>query len=138
MRALTRRGFLALANRVMLTVSGGISLAGLWRFLSYAPPPANPREYDLGPANNFPPGSRTTIREARAILLHTSTGFSALSTICPHLGCEVNEVDQEYHCPCHGSRFSLQGERLQGPAGEPLRQLQVIENDDGHLVLLTH
>ncbi len=37
---------------------------------------------------------------------------------CPHLGCELewNEEEQSWDCPCHGSRFSGDGELLDNPA----------------------
>lgn len=37
---------------------------------------------------------------------------------CPHLGCALkwNEAERSWDCPCHGSRFSSDGELLDGPA----------------------
>ena len=37
---------------------------------------------------------------------------------CPHLGCALkwNPREHSWDCPCHGSRFSEEGERLDGPA----------------------
>lgn len=52
----------------------------------------------------------------------------ALSAVCPHLGCAVgfDPGDQQFHCPCHKSAFSLQGERQQGsPAKRDLDELEV-------------
>jgi nitrite reductase/ring-hydroxylating ferredoxin subunit len=45
-----------------------------------------------------------------------------LSARCPHLGCIVgwSEADRGWACPCHGSRFTGEGELLQGPATEGL------------------
>lgn len=46
-----------------------------------------------------------------------------VDTTCTHLGCELtwNEAERSWDCPCHGSRFSYQGEILHGPAIEPLK-----------------
>lgn len=37
---------------------------------------------------------------------------------CPHAGCicNFNTVDKTWDCPCHGSRFSYQGDIIKGPA----------------------
>ncbi|MGQ9424500.1 FAD-dependent oxidoreductase [Gilvimarinus sp. F26214L] len=44
--------------------------------------------------------------------------LSALSPVCPHMKCMVhwNAADVSWDCPCHGSRFNIQGEVLEGPA----------------------
>ena len=134
---LSRRDFLALATKGLLTLSGLLGLGGLIRFLSYRPDPAPPAQFDLGLAANYPPGSRTELADARALLIHTPNGFVAYSTLCPHLGCRVQPADDGFECPCHGSRFDRQGAVLNGPAARPLRILRVEEQADGHLILHT-
>lgn len=42
---------------------------------------------------------------------------------CPHLGCALkyNREEHSWDCPCHGSRFSEDGKRLDGPATDDKR-----------------
>ncbi len=37
---------------------------------------------------------------------------------CPHMGCNVvfNEKEETWDCPCHGSRFDVDGKVIDGPA----------------------
>ncbi len=46
----------------------------------------------------------------------------AISTRCPHLGCQLawNPDEKSWDCPCHGSRFDYRGKRLDGPAQNDL------------------
>lgn len=47
----------------------------------------------------------------------------AVSIRCPHLGCELvwNPEELSWDCPCHGSRFTLDGELIDGPAQSSLK-----------------
>jgi Rieske Fe-S protein len=48
-----------------------------------------------------------------------------LAQNCSHLGCSVNfnKDATTFDCPCHGSRFHLDGSVLHGPASAPLSHL---------------
>ena len=48
----------------------------------------------------------------------------AVSLRCTHLGCLVtfNSAERSWDCPCHGSRFDVDGAVLAGPASKPLER----------------
>lgn len=48
---------------------------------------------------------------------------SAVSARCTHLGCLVafNAAERSWDCPCHGSRFGIDGRVIEGPATRRLR-----------------
>lgn len=45
-----------------------------------------------------------------------------VNTTCTHMGCELmwNSAEKSWDCPCHGSRFSYEGDIIEGPAVKPL------------------
>jgi Rieske Fe-S protein len=51
----------------------------------------------------------------------------AVDAACTHLGCIIHHDPErgEWQCPCHGSRFSLDGEVISGPATHPLGKHEI-------------
>lgn len=49
----------------------------------------------------------------------------AVSVVCPHLGgiLEWNDLECTWDCPLHASRFTPEGERIEGPATRGLRRI---------------
>ena len=53
----------------------------------------------------------------------------SFSPKCTHLGCNVswNTAEQSWDCPCHGSRFNLDGTVIHGPAVQDLQRKELPE-----------
>lgn len=78
------------------------------------------------PLDTLRPGHGTVVREDGqpvAVYRDEQGAFHRLSAACTHLGCHVafNEAERSWDCPCHGSRFDVDGRVLNGPAVDPLR-----------------
>ncbi|HYN95778.1 MAG TPA: FAD-dependent oxidoreductase [Pilimelia sp.] len=73
------------------------------------------------------PGSGAVLRVAgeRCAVYRDEAGtVHAVSARCTHLGCIVafNDAETAWECPCHGSRFAVDGSVIQGPANRPLER----------------
>jgi cytochrome b6-f complex iron-sulfur subunit len=62
-----------------------------------------------------PDGSRVVV--ARQGKGSTAADFVALSSVCPHLGCQVHWESQNrrFFCPCHNGAFDSSGQPISGP-----------------------
>ncbi len=60
--------------------------------------------------------------------------FRVLSSICPHLGCAVNKAEEGFICPCHRSRFDVDGAKVEegeetNPSPRPMDALEHVVRD---------
>ena len=131
-----RRDFLKLGTRGLLALSGLLGLGGLLRYLSFQSEPAQPRQIPLGAATDYPPGTRSVVADGQALLIHDENGLRAISLVCTHLGCLVQEEGEGFACPCHGSLYAADGTLLRGPATQALHELRVEQSESGELLLI--
>lgn len=80
------------------------------------------------------PGDGAVLREGLhrvAVYRDPEGGLHALSARCTHLGCAVhwNGAEQSWDCPCHASRFDIEGNVLHGPAPAPLAKVTLAAGD---------
>lgn len=138
-----RRGFLKNASRVAMAAGlaggyGGLAaVAGrylypartgevLWQFVCEV------TGLDVGDSIRYRGPSGETINITRTAREGTADDFIALSSTCPHLGCQVRWESQNnrFFCPCHNGVFDPTGKAIGGPPGEagqslPRYQLRV-------------
>ncbi|MDP9068973.1 MAG: FAD-dependent oxidoreductase [Actinomycetota bacterium] len=83
-----------------------------------------------GSLDDLPAGEGTVIRRGPqpvAVYKNEDGTCRGLSAVCTHLACIVhwNTAEKSWDCPCHGSRFDLDGSVIQGPATKPLEPKEV-------------
>jgi len=112
-RELLRRGW-KLGGTLLAAAAGWTTYESL-RPLASA---ASGATINLGDPSRYQPESATYISQGRLFVAHTGTELYALSQKCPHLGCRVPFCDSSgrFECPCHGSKYDLGGEWVEGPA----------------------
>ena len=85
-----------------------------WQFL------ARVEEVRPGAALTYraPTGERVAV--ARRGEQGTAEDFVALSSTCPHLGCQVHwqGAENRFFCPCHNGMFDPDGRAIAGPPSE--------------------
>ena len=58
-----------------------------------------------------------------AIYIDDDNKEHVVYNLCPHLKCSLifNEIEKTWDCPCHGSRFSLDGDVIEGPSNYDIK-----------------
>lgn len=147
-----RRAFLDKASKAAMTAGllggyGGFGAIAV-RYLY----PARPDELSwqfvaqvdriaVGTAIRYRGPAGETINNARQRREGTADDFIALSSTCPHLGCQVRWEGQNnrFHCPCHNGVFDPSGVAVSGPpaeAGQSLSRYELrLENGVLHIAV---
>lgn len=121
-------GWLATAGAAIGLTAGYGSLAAMFgRFLFPARPAARGWMFvsrlaalQVGDALLFRTPSGATVNVARQGADDRAEAFIALSSTCPHLGCQVHWEPQNdrFFCPCHNGVFTPDGVGIGGPPGD--------------------
>jgi cytochrome b6-f complex iron-sulfur subunit len=64
-------------------------------------------------------------------------GAAAIYKVCTHLGCIYAWVDanDRFECPCHGSKYRLDGRRIEAPAPRNLDRFKLVALDENENVV---
>lgn len=87
---------------------------------------------DVAAANELRPGEGGILSAGLrkvAVFKDDAGTVHAYSAVCPHLGCVLrwNGEEKSFDCPCHGSRFTCEGQVINGPALTNLKKVQITE-----------
>ncbi len=115
--------------------SGAVTLDYLKPKVLFEPP----TRFRAGTALDYPEGTVRFHKEQKTYVIGGPSGIYAVSAVCTHLGCITRFLSDEnvIACPCHGSRFDVEGNVVHGPAPRPLPWLEVQEDAAGNLVVDT-
>ena len=130
---LSRVGLAACAAAV--AGSGVVTLDYLQPKVLFEPP----TRFRAGNPLDYSEGVVRFNKQQKAYVVGAPGGVYALSAVCTHLGCITRFLSDEkcIACPCHGSRFDLEGNVNHGPAPRPLQWLEVGVDAAGTLVVDT-
>ena len=126
-----RRTFLGTTSSVAMTAGllGSYGALGALSVRYLYPARSAPRAWMyVADLEGFHPGSSLVYRTpggARVVIARNGKAgneadFIALSSVCPHLGCNVTwEGDKKrFFCPCHNGTFDPSGKATGGPPGD--------------------
>jgi nitrite reductase/ring-hydroxylating ferredoxin subunit len=120
-----RRDMLGLSALWTMGAALLFGLAGMLKLPKAAVLASPSKKFRVALPEALPPGE-AFIPPGRAVaVFRDDGGVYAVSTICTHLGCVVKANAEGFECPCHGSRFSADGEVTRGPAPRALPWLKV-------------
>jgi glycine/D-amino acid oxidase-like deaminating enzyme/nitrite reductase/ring-hydroxylating ferredoxin subunit len=80
---------------------------------------------EVSSVDEVPAGEARVMRDGvgkTGVYRDAQDGLHAVTLRCTHMGCllRFNAAEVSWDCPCHGSRFGVDGEVLEGPAVHPL------------------
>jgi len=133
----SRRAFFVKLGLGSLSIAtAGTAVFG-YQFLSpnvlYEPSPI----INAGKPESYPIDSVTLDVNSAVYIIRAKEGFFSLSAVCTHLGCMTGWRPELgiIACPCHGSKFRRDGEKIEGPAPKPLPWKRMWISDDGDLMV---
>jgi len=132
----TRRRFLFLTGvtSMVMATAGFVAATARYLFANVLYEP--PSRFPVGSPEEFAPETATFLPDDRLFLFNSADGFYTISSICTHLGCNVNRVPGDgFACPCHGSLFDANGRVVRGPAPRPLPWYGLSVSSRGELVV---
>jgi Rieske Fe-S protein len=104
-------GFAVIAGKYLYPATTG---EVMWQFVTEVD------GIEVGESIRYRGPSGETVNITRMAREGTADDFIALSSTCPHLGCQVRWEGQNdrFFCPCHNGVFDPSGKGIAGPPGD--------------------
>jgi len=134
-KPISRRDFLGIAAAWAAATSMTLALIGLLKVPMPALFPDISKTFKIGKPEDYPIGAEKIFKDKKVMVSRDKEGLYAISLICTHLGCIVSKHAERFDCPCHGSKFDLQGKVKTGPAPKALPWLKVSQLPNGKLIV---
>ena len=92
---------------------------------------------DVGPKSAYSKDGVTDkfAKTNRVLVIRHEGKIYAPTATCTHKNCAVKLKGEDIVCPCHGSKYSLQGTSIKGPAKGSLYRYGISVNDAGHIIV---
>ena len=120
-----RRDFLGLSALAAAGSTLLFALVGMLRLPKAAVLPSLSRKFRLTLPDSLAAGEAFVPPGRAVAVFRDPEGVYAISLVCTHLGCIVKPSATGFDCPCHGSRFAVDGAVTKGPAPKALPWLSV-------------
>jgi len=129
----TRRTFLARATAGAITVVSAGVLTVAVRYLWPSVLFELPTRFRALTLSSIGRKVIHVIKDRKLYVVADERGAYAMSAVCTHLGC-LTRPDPDgkgFFCPCHGSKYDLNGKVTRGPADKslPHYRVEVAQND---------
>jgi Rieske Fe-S protein len=71
------------------------------------------------------------------LIIVNEKNIKIFSSKCSHLGCKINsQKNGLLVCPCHGSKFDKEGNPVEGPAPNPLKEIRFEKNANSNELIV--
>ena len=127
---MTRKVFL----RTILSLAGAFFVYLFYKLLSVNSSISESNKPKTELKNEFPEGL-TFVEDV--IISKKENQMDIFVNNCTHLGCKLYKYKgDEILCPCHGSKFSADGQVLNGPAVRSLQKIQYKIDNSRNVIIL--
>ena len=135
-KGLTRRFVMGWGFAVFIGIAAlATFIFSLVRMLFPSVLPGKSSRFKIGTQAEYPPGTTKYFANQHVYVFSDQKGIYAVSAVCTHLECIVVKEENGFVCPCHGSRYGIDGRLERGPAPKGLPWYGISHLPNGQLVI---